>query len=387
MKVNQIYEIVNTIAGEITGESDVVAEDLSNLVEVGKTVFDATSVDNYCRKLVDHIGRVTVNSREFRLSVPDLVRDSWEYGAAKERIWVEMPDTEENPSWNLQSGEVYEQDTFSPPNVSVTFWQTRDTYQVASSFTEDQIKGSFSNANQMNVFLSGVQLAIQNRLRLSLDSLIMRCINHLMAETIHSDYPTETYTASSGIKAVNLLKLYNDEAAPATPLTTATALYNPDFLRFAAARIAMYTDRLSAGPVKLFNVNGKVNSTPRDAQKVVLLSQFESQVRYFMESDTFNADMVALPGHDTVAFWQGCGTDYSLADCSTIHVNTASGDEVALPYIVGTIFDREAAMVCCEQQKTTTHYNGNGDFVNFWYKMFFGLLNDLNYNCVVFFLA
>ena len=64
MKVEQIYSIINDITDEILGESAVVEEDLSNVVDIGKSIFDATSVDNYVNKLLDRIGRmVFVNQK------------------------------------------------------------------------------------------------------------------------------------------------------------------------------------------------------------------------------------------------------------------------------------------------------------------------------------
>ena len=59
MEVSQIYEIMNAVTGEILGQTElVVAEDLSNIVDVGKEILNGTDIDNYVKSLVDHIGRV-----------------------------------------------------------------------------------------------------------------------------------------------------------------------------------------------------------------------------------------------------------------------------------------------------------------------------------------
>ena len=44
MQVNQIYEIMNTVTGEILGGSVIVNEDLSNIVDVGTAIFNASAV-------------------------------------------------------------------------------------------------------------------------------------------------------------------------------------------------------------------------------------------------------------------------------------------------------------------------------------------------------
>ena len=47
MKVNDIHAIMNSVTNEVLGKSDLVAEDLSNIVDVGKEVYDTSNVDNY----------------------------------------------------------------------------------------------------------------------------------------------------------------------------------------------------------------------------------------------------------------------------------------------------------------------------------------------------
>ena len=98
MQVNQIYNIVNDITGEILGESAVISEDLSNIVDIGTAVFNANAVDNYVRNLVNHIGRVIFVNRSYRGSAPSVLMDGWEYGSVMEKIRAELPEAEENES-------------------------------------------------------------------------------------------------------------------------------------------------------------------------------------------------------------------------------------------------------------------------------------------------
>ena len=58
MTVVQIKDLMNSVTTEILGKGDIVAEDLSNVVDVGKEIFDNTDVDNYVKSLVNHIGKV-----------------------------------------------------------------------------------------------------------------------------------------------------------------------------------------------------------------------------------------------------------------------------------------------------------------------------------------
>ena len=58
MKVNQIYSLVNSTVSEVLGKEELLNEDLTNIVDVGKEVIDTNNIDNYTRKLVNHIGKV-----------------------------------------------------------------------------------------------------------------------------------------------------------------------------------------------------------------------------------------------------------------------------------------------------------------------------------------
>ena len=121
MEVKQIYEIVNTITNETIGESAVINEDLSNIVDIGTEVFNQSAVDNYVRSLVDHIGRVVFVNRPYAGSAPSVLMDGWEYGRVLEKIKAEMPIAEANESWELEDGVSYDPNMFYKPSVSAKF--------------------------------------------------------------------------------------------------------------------------------------------------------------------------------------------------------------------------------------------------------------------------
>ena len=104
MKVAQIHDLVNSATTQVLGESAVVTEDLSNLVDIGKEIFNSDAVDNYVGKLVDRIGQTVFQDRVYNGSVPSIVRTSFEYGAVIEKISADIPEAKENQSWELVDG-------------------------------------------------------------------------------------------------------------------------------------------------------------------------------------------------------------------------------------------------------------------------------------------
>ena len=209
MTVNQIYELMNAVTGEILGESAIVSEDLGNVVDIGTAIFNASAIDNYVRSLVNHIGKVIFVNRPYAGNVPSVLMDGWEYGSVLEKITAELPDATENESWDLTDGASYDPNVFYKPTVEAKFFNKRVTFEVPMSFTERQVKESFSSAEQLNGFLSMLYNAVDKSMTVKIDSLVMRTINNMIGETIYSDYGSGSLSGSSGVKAVNLLYLYN----------------------------------------------------------------------------------------------------------------------------------------------------------------------------------
>ena len=390
MKVAQLHTLINTVTKEVLGETAIVNEDLSNVVDIGKAVIDQTNgIDNYVRKLVDHIGKVVFVNRAYAGGVPSVLMDSWEFGSILEKISTDLPDATENDSWNLQDGEQYSQDTFYQPKVEAKFFNSKVTFEIKLSFTEKQVKSSFSSPEQLNGFISMLVQSVENSMTVKTDSLIMRAINNMIAETLFSELNNAGVWnwAGNGVRAINLLALYN--ATTSTPLTVSSALTNPSFIRFATYQISLVADRMTKIST-LFNGAGKQRFTPTDVRRVVLLSDFSKASEVMLLSEANNPERATLPAHDSVPYWQGSGVDYSLSSIGTIDVKTASGNTVKVPAnaaIIGAVFDRDAVGVANLDRRVTTAYNARAEFFTNFYKMDSGYYNDLGENFVVFFIG
>lgn len=389
MQVTQIATLMNTITGELLGNSELVQEDLSNIVDVGTELFNATNVDNYVKTLVDHIGRMVFVNRSYAGRAPSVLMDAWEYGSVLEKITIDgLPTASDNESWNLTNGETYNQDIFYKPSVSAKFFNNKRTFEVDVSFTDIQVRESFDNASQLNAFISMIYNAVEKTMTVKMDAFIMRTINNFIGETVNDAYAVEgealDITGAGNARAVNLLARYNTLIS--TPLTADKAIYDKDFIRYCAYVLKLYADRLQTISA-LFNMGGKDRFTPRDLLHVVMLSEFKAGADVYLQSDTFHNEFVTFPESESVAFWQGSGTSFSFDDTSSINVKTASGDEIEVTGILCVMFDRYALGVTNYDRRVTAHYNAKAEFTNNYFKFDCGAFNDFNENFVVFFIA
>lgn len=395
MEVKQIYTIINSVSGEVLGRTDIVAEDLTGIVDLGTEVFNQNAVDNYVKSLVNHIGKVIFVNRPYVGKVPSVLMDAWEFGSVLEKISADVPEAEENDTWNLKDGQTYSQDVFHKPTVSAKFFNSKVTFEVPVSITERQVKESFSNAAQLNGFISMIYAAVEKSMTIKADALIMRTINNMIAETVLADsvafggsvgdLTSADLSGASTARCVNLLKLYNDKTGASTKLTAAQAITNPDFIRFASYVMGTYADRLQSIST-VFNVGGKERFTPKDMLHVVLLSDFAKAAQTYLYSDTFNRGDVLLPQAETVPFWQGSGQNYEFASTGNINIKESGGKAVEISGVLGVMFDRDALGVCNLDRRVTTNYNAKAEFFNNYYKFDAGYFNDTNENFVVFFI-
>lgn len=377
MEIKQIYDFVNTATKEAIGESAIVAEDLSNIVAVGEAVFNANAMDKYVKALVNRIGKTIFVDRVYRGSAPSVMMDGWEYGSVLQKVSMGLPEAKVNKTWELQDGQSYDPHIFhAPKSVTAKYYDDYVTFEVDMSFTEAQLKESFTSATQLHGFISMIYTNVENSMTVKLDELIRCTINNMIGETI--------YTKNKA-RAINILELFKT-AYPTTTVTAATAMSDPDFIRFAAYIIKLTHGRMRSMST-VFNEGGQPRHTPSDFSHIVLLEDFASGADVFLQSNTFHDELSALPTADTVPYWQGSGETFAFDDVSSINVVTSGGNAIEQSGILGVMFDRWALGVTNMERKVTSEWTPSAEFFTNFYKYKAGYFNDFNENFVVFFIA
>lgn len=393
MQVNQIYAILNDIMNEISGQLvpvyddqgeqinavPIVQEDLSNIVDVGTYVFSNNWRDNYVKAMINRIGREVFVDRTYEGYAPSVLRDAWEYGSIMAKTRCKIFEAKANPSWTLEKGQTVNQFEFNPPTVYEKFFNKKVGWQIDCSFTEVQLKESFTNATAMNRFYSMIENRIATSMTIYIDSLIMRTINNFMAEKMY---------AGNGV--IDLLAGYNE--GQETPISAAAAMRSKEFLRYAALTISLFVDRFRA-PSANFNImdgdDMNITFTPREYAHLVLHSDLAKAMEVYLQSDTYHDELVKIGEYETVPFWQIQGDKYQLANTSRIDVKLASDKThtVDRNYVVGVLFDRDALGVLNDNRRTTNSYNANGEYWNNFYKVDTSYFNDLAENGIIFVLG
>ena len=382
MKVKQIATILNTVINpEQIGETAVVNEDLSNIVDVGKALTAAgtfgENFDNFTKALIDQVGKVVFVDRVYTSQGPNLLRDSWEYGSVLQKVRCDLPDADDNKTWSLAdlaNGSTVDPFVITKPTVKAKYFNSKTTFEVPITLAEEQVKEAFKSPNDMNRFMSMIENRVLMKRALCTEAMSKRTLNNLIAQKIH---------AKSNV--VNLLKDYN--TAYTKTLTAATCLSDPDFLKYCAKTIMMYKEYIAEASM-LYNNDGYVTFTPEDRLEFTVLSEFSKDLQVYMYADTYNKEFVQLDGYSEVAYWQGSGTNNAFNEISKIDVKalTADGTEftVSQTGVVAVMYDRDAAAICNENERVTSIYNPKAEYWNYFYKYDCAYMNDTAENCIVF---
>lgn len=393
MNWEQVSTLVNGVTREMIGEeATLLKDDLSNVVDVGNEVL-AESYDAFTKKLLDRVTRTIFVDRKYTGAMAKLRRDSWEFGIKQKIYMTEIPEAVDDDSYKLVHGNSYDDNKFNQPALASKFYQTAASFRVDISVTEKQVRTAFSNRNELNSFVSMLFNAVDTSIELKLEGLAKAAVSYLAASTIKDDI-SDLDPSKTGVKAVNLLKLYNAQFDPHgnNPLTVSEALFEPEFIKFAVLTISQYLDKIATAST-LFSCGHLLRYTPKSKQMLLMSSFLKSAADVYLQSGTFNEQYTALPLSESVASWQGTGNDFSFENCSKIHVEIKDPSdptktiEVKWGGILGVLFDYDACGVDCEEREVTSHVNAGARFTNYFYHQEARYWVDTNENAVVFFIG
>lgn len=386
MEVKQISTLVNSAITDSLGGAEIaLAEDLSNVVDVGASLENLVKTttnlyEKFTGALVNQIGKVIIVNRVYSGNAPSVLMDGWLYGSIMEKIGSELPTVTKNDSWDLKDGQSYDPHVYHTSKAYAKFFNKMTTFEIDKSILDRQIRQSFQSASQLNSFISMLFNEVDKALTIATDDLIYLTIGNMIAVTVQSKKPQV---------AVNLLDLYNK--ANSTTLKAADAYHTPEFIRFAAYYMSLYPKKMSA-LTKMYNLGGKQKFTPTDMLKVVTLNEFQRAAEVFLQSDVYHDQYTALLKGDVVPYWQAPGDNFDFADASTVKVTPikddgTTGEAFEQSGIIAVMFDRDALGVANFDRRVTTAYNPKGEFTNYFYKQDARYFNDFNEQFVVFYIA
>lgn len=393
MRETDASVIVNSLYNEITGNSDISTVDSTNIIDIGTTLQGLTTADNIYGKFCDKVGMFIIKNRLMKLKFPNVFKDSWLYGSILEELRVKPFTAIADPSRNPSAGTYDSFTKYAPADVVAKYYNSEDTFQFKYWRPTDQLWSSFNNLNDMTKFLTAIEISIINSLNVRILSLTQTALNTMAAHTIYKDYPTAAYGDSSHSRAVNVLKEYNETLpSTATPLTVATYKSSPEFWKFFVKKVMLDRDRMQILS-KIYNIDGEDAFSNEEDIQLTVLSHVDATIKVDMQSDTYNYNLVKLPGnYTTIAALQGIGDDVFSEDVASeiqvkIKIDDSTQETIDMSNILAYQYDKNAVMITCENQKVNTFQHPDLDQTCFYHKFRAGYACDFSENFIVYFVA
>lgn len=380
--VTQAYEIVNNIFQEATGESSILTEDLSNIVDVGGQIFDKLKYDGYLKSLINQIGKIIFVNRKYTPQSYGIEKDAWEYGSALMKVYIkDLPEAEENPSWELTNGRSYDPNVFRDTvSVNSKFYNNKDTFMIQASIATEQVKMSMQSAENLMAFIAMVMNYIELAYYKRVEEIQKRTITNYIGDVIKHEYDGAALNTKSTKLCRNLLYEYNQKFGK--DLSVNVALEDPEFAKYLASELQILTDYLTEIRND-YNMEGSLKHTPKEMQKLIMLSNVKSKLDNYTYTSLRHPEYLSKIDCNYINAWQ------TIEMPGQIKVKTASNNVIDTgdAIVLGCLFDRDALGVSNLGTRIETEFVKVGNFTNYWFFADFGLWCDYAENFIVLIIA
>ena len=379
MKHTDVSTLVNNAYKQAVGAEDgILNEDLSNVVDAGNTIFNTTDKEIFTNALMDQVGRFVVDAKQYTGRFYGLLRDAFDYGILCKVRQTKLPEANVNETWGLEDAVSFDQDIFTQSkNIEAKFYQKQINFEIPISIVDEQLKEAFTGAEQLSSYVGMLLTNVESAMNLALTNLCRRTLNNHIGEVINAE----------GASLINLLDGFLT-LFPGSSVTAADAIYDKDFLRYAAFVIGETYDRIT-DIGELYNLSGE--DTWANEVNVVYLADFYRAMGVYLydANGQLKDSNLKLPAGESTPYWQSQGDDgYALEDIAGINITTSEGNDVDTKtdgvYVLAAMFDKDACAISKLKRYATSHRNNRAEFTNTWNKMHIGCLNDFGKNFVVF---
>lgn len=324
--VTQIYGIVNDSVSDFLGSTAVRVKDTTSFVDLGRTLSEIHSADNpyagldsFFGALACRISKTEMFVRLYERANRGIITDYIEFGAFVQRIYATLPSAANNPAWQVSNGQNPPTITSKSPydvnttvNVSSSIFGKKGTWSIEVKIPYHQIKEAFLSESAMQAFIDAIYIQISTSMNIDMEALENLACNTAIALCLENG------------KKTNLLKVYNDSTDVGVSLTVSNCLKSLDFLAFANKTIDNMRGYMKKPSTK-FNVAGYPTFTGTDKAHLDVLTEFASSSKFYLESNVYHNDLVAMKGYEEVPYWQGegNGAGFDFAASSTVKIKNA----------------------------------------------------------------
>lgn len=410
MRITLVQDILKpalaqALGAEYMGEvGELSALDDRALADIGQRLFEGSdpqtgislSSDVALRELVDQCGKLVIESERYYGQVKSVFIDPREWGGFMIRYYFGLGSVMNDEMWNengfidffAEGGQAeaariaaIEHGYYKPAVTGKAFMKAA-AHMIPITTLRDQFFTAFTGWAQMDEFLGGVRVMIENTIE---------ALAQVKAKLLLNAAIVASIVAGNDVR---LVTEYNAEFG--TSLTRANALGNKDFIAWAYSRIDEIKGNMS-DLTTAYSIESNMSFTSDRNFRLILHKRLPNRARYLLRSSTFNEGLLSIGEYDEINSWQAIredeGANFDFETTSAVSVTpdvveyfggTRPESDVRYDGVIGLAYDRRALGISLKKDDVTQSYTASRKSWNSFYHTLFQQILDRKFKMVVF---
>lgn len=398
LSFNQLSSVLTTIMKEATGtNAQLTPVDTSSFVSVAQTALKS-GYDPLSTAISQVLSKTIFSVRPYTRKFKGLNVSNQRYGNHVRKLTAIDKPFEEDDRFKLTDGASIDQYTVNKPKILQTNFYGANVYQKSLTIYKDQLDCAFSSPDEFASFISMIMQNASDMIEQAHEETARAVLHNLAAgiyvmEQVESS-TTDPAKANGGNRAVNLLKLYNEESGKTLKVADVYKAENFEgFIKFVFSTVNyiadLMTDRntLFCSQIKDYEI---VRHTPKNRMKFYVYSNLINKINSEVYSSVFNPDFLKFVDFETVNYWQNPLYSTSLSGNVNILKKTGSialAEAERFDNLLGILFDEEAAgYTTVNEWAQPSPFNAKGGYYNQFWHFTDRYWNDFTENAVVFYM-
>lgn len=384
-----VYQIMNEVVSQATGQKTQSVVDTSSFVSVGETAL-RTGTENVLKAISQVVVRTIFSARPYTAKFGSVRVDGNRWGGATRKINYLYKEMEQSQNHNTQlapdqlaNGQSIDMYKINAPEVVQTnFYGTKVLQKHITRF-RDQLAPAFHNEGEFAAFFAGMITEWNNEIELANEEKSRLTILNAMAGVYEM----------AGDNVIDLAGLYNANYGTTYTRQELLSTHLDSFMKFFAAQIKIFSKRLTdMSTMYHANLTGYkaiLRHTPKGMQKMLMYDPLFITAESTVYPTLFNTQYLNIGAFEGVNFWQSQDNPTAINITPNI-LDPATGESKTgtaqtIPYVIGLLYDEEALGIYPQFDYTSvTPFNSAGEYYNIFAHWRFNAYNDFTENMLLF---
>lgn len=410
------YALMNSLVEQATGAANLTATDTSSFVSAGETVV-STGMENTLNSLAIVLGRRVIAVRPYKAKLAIINAISTEgYTSRMSKISYYSKPAQAAGDWNTDlftnlaqgydngsnggasTASMWEQ---NQPEILELFFGGQSVWDESITLYEKQYATAFRDEATFIAFAGGIMTQKANDIEKTKEAFNrMNLLNKIAAVAETTAYNNGAF--------VDLTAGFNaDQGGTTYSRSDILSQHLTEFLQYFTATFKDYSDQMTYDTVNFhWDVPKTVGldtlhinrHTDKADQRAILYGPLFKRAKAQVFSEIFNPEYLEDGSqHEQVEFWQAFNTGAGISvtpaivdmdPTSPTYGTQIAGNAVALDYVVGVLYDKDALMTDFQfEGANTTPVEARKRYRNTYWHFSKNAINDPTENFIVFYMG